>query len=261
MRSYAKLILLLSVTLAIAVGAVIPILHGQSSLQAPAGKEEPTVIQEGVMTEKQKKHSKLFKGFGNSTRGKKLRELAAERGEVEVVVYPEDAQAPRSSDLDKYLNKYLEKANCAADAIVIGSVSSRTSQIIEEGTFTFTDYELTIEEILKDNRVAPIQPNGAITITRSGGAVKLNGRTIRATDYRSEPLQAGGRYLLFLRFIPDTGAYQSLDNSLFDDSFQLSGDQITQVSEKPLPFGSRRTAAITPFITGLRNTIQSPCDK
>lgn len=261
MRSHERFLFLVFAALVIAVGAMIPSLHGQNSIQAPAKKEEPTIIQEGVMTDKQKKHSKLFKGFSNAARGKKLRELAAERDEVEVVVELEDVQAPRSSELHKYMNKYLKKVSCGADAIVLGSVVSKTSQIIEEGTFTFTDYELIVEEILKDNSVAQIQPHNAITITRSGGVVKLNGHIIRAKDYRSEPLEVGGRYLVFLRFIPDTGAYQSLNNNLFEDSFQLSDDQITQVSEKPLPFGSRRRATMYPFMTELRTTINNPCDK
>ena len=262
MRKHKKTFLLLFVILITTVITVLPALHGRTQNGLASSKqEEPTPIQEGVMTDKQKKHSKLFKGFSNVTRGKKLRELAAERGDVEVIYELEDGQAPRSSDLPKYLNKYLQKVSCSADAIVIGSVLTKSSQIIEEGTFSFTDYELTVEEVLKDNSAAQIQPHSAITITRSGGAVTLNGHVIRAKDYRNEPLEIGGRYLVFLRFIPDTGAYQSLGNSLFEDSFQLSADQITQVSEKPLPFGSRRTALMNTFLTELRATLNNPCAK
>jgi hypothetical protein len=261
MRIPKKTTFLLLASLAVTVMTAVAALQSSTQGALPSGKqEEATPIQEGVMSEKQKKHSKLFKGFGNVTRGKKLRELAAERGRVEVIYELEDGQAPRSSDRQKYLNKYLQKVSCGADAVVIGSVLSKSSQIIEEGTFLFTDYELTVEEVLKDNSVAHIQPHGAITVTRSGGAVTLNGHAIRAKDYRSEPLAMGGRYLVFLRFLPDTGAYQSLDNSLFEDSFRLSEDQIIQVSEKPLPFGSRRTAIMSSFMVGLRAALNNPCD-
>lgn len=253
--------LLLFVALAMAAITVMSALYGRTQNGLTASKqEEATPIQEGVMTDRQKKHSKLFKGYSNVTRGKKLRELAAERGNVEVIYELEDGQAPRSSELHQYLNKYLQKVRCGADAVVIGSVLSKASQIIEEGTFAFTDYELTVEEILKNNSVTQIQPNSTITVTRSGGTVSLNGHVIRAKDYRNEPLEIGGRYLLFLKFITDTGDYQSFGNSLFEDSFRISGDQIIQVSGKSLPFGSRRTAIMNTFMDELRATLNNPCD-
>src|SRR5436190_12283173 len=45
--------------------------------QQPAQQqqEEATVVQEGVMTDKQKKHGKLFKRYGALTGGKKLKDF------------------------------------------------------------------------------------------------------------------------------------------------------------------------------------------
>ena len=223
-------------------------------------QEEATPIQEGVMSDKQKKHSKIFKGFKEATHGKKLRDVVADKGDVEVIVPAGDVQAPRAANASQYLNTYLNRVSCKADAVLIGTVSSKASQLIEEGTFTFTDYEVSMEEILKNNYAAPIQANTNITVSRSGGAVKLNGHTIRAIDHRNEPLIVGNRYLLFLQLIPGTGAYRSLGNNLFEDSFQLSGGQIIQVSDKPLPFYSQRSSPEAPFLIELRARINRSCD-
>jgi hypothetical protein len=83
---------------------------------------------------------------------------------------------------------------------------------------------------------------------------------VRAVDYRSEPLGIGERYLLFLKSVPATGAYQSINNSLYEDSFRLTGDRLTQVSEKPLPFGSKQTPAAPSFIADLRAAVLIPCN-
>ncbi len=238
-----------------------PVSELQSFLQDKARhQEEATPIQEGVMSDKQKKHSKIFKGFKDVTGGKKLRDLAGERGDVEVTMPIGDVQAPRSANINQYLNKYLNEVSCKADAVLIGTVTSKTSQLIEDGTFTFTDYEVRVEEVLKNNSTSPISSANTITVTRSGGAVKLNGHTIRAIDYRNESLAPGSRYLLFLQFIPETGAYQSLNNNLFEDSFQLCDGQIIQVSGKPLPFKSQRPFPETPFMVELRAVANQSCD-
>jgi hypothetical protein len=257
MRSRKKTALLFFVALAVTVMTVLSALHGRTQKDIASPKqEEPTPVQEGVMTEKQKKHSKMFKGFKEATGGKKLRDLITERGDVEVMIPVGDVQTPRSVNL----SKYLQNISCEADVVVIGMVKNKASQLIEEGTFIFTDYEITATEILKNNPVAPIEPNNSITLTRSGGAVILNNHVVRAVDHRSEPLEVGKRYLLFLRFISDTGTYRPLGSSVKEDSFQLSGGSIIQVSEKPLPFKSQRVSPEAPFMSELRAVINNSCN-
>jgi hypothetical protein len=62
---------LLLASLAVTIMTVVAALQSRTQGALSSGKqEEATPIQEGVMSEKQKKHSKLFKGFSNVTRGK-----------------------------------------------------------------------------------------------------------------------------------------------------------------------------------------------
>lgn len=223
------------------------------NVQREKDKFEPTVIQEGVMTAKQKKHSKIFKGYKDRA---KIRDLIAQKGDVEIIQPVGNVRIPQSFNLDGY----LQELSCKADAVVIGRIKSKASQINEDGTFVFTDYEFTSEEVLKNNATAPINPNADITITRTGGAIKLNSHTARAIDYHELPLLAGEHYLLFLKFVPDTGAYKSLDSSRDDDSFQILGNRvIKQVSKNPLPFDGSDTVEANDFMTKVRAAVNSVC--
>jgi hypothetical protein len=211
-------------------------------------KEEPTPVQEGVMTGRQKKHAKLFKGYGAS-RKVKLADLPSETGEVNVQLMVGDMPLPRSFNLAEY----LQQSACAADAVIIGTVSSKASQLTEDGSFTFTDYEVKVVEVLKDNPAAPIQADGSVTVTRAGGAVRLNGRTLRATDFAEKSLEANGRFLLFLKYLPETGAYRPYIGSVGDASFQLRGEKILQVSDEVLPLGAHRVTDAAPFLAEVRS--------
>lgn len=216
---------------------------------------DATPIVEGVMTAKQKKHSKIFEGYKDRA---KLRDLMIQKGDVEVREEVGDVILPAEPF---NLNSYLQRLSCKADAVVMGMVKSKASQINQDGTFVFTDYEFTAEDVLKNNAADSINPNTDITITRTGGAIKLNGHTARAIDYREVPLIEGEHYLLFLKYVPETGAYKALDSSRDDDSFQILGDKkIKQVSSSPLPFEGRNNAVeLSGFMTEVRSVVNNGC--
>jgi len=217
----------------------------------------PTLIHEGVMTDKQRKHSKIFKRFETVTGGKKLRDIAAETGDVYVVFMVGDGKVTTAFNLQQYLTHLT----CEASAVVVARVMSKSSQLIDEGTFTFTDYELTVSEVLKNNAAAPIQLSQTFTYTGPGGAVELNGRVIGAVDYRGEPLQVGEQYLVYLKFIPDTGSYKGFSNDLDGDTFEIKNGTITQASKKPLPLGSKRTANSDEFMAAVRLAANQACGR
>lgn len=212
-----------------------------------------------MLTEKQKKHSKIFKGFGEVMPGKRLPEAAAEQGgelnlymSVGHVIYPRDAKA----------DDYLREMTCRADAVLIGSVQSKSSHLIDEGTFVFTDYEVAVIEALKDNAAAPITADTSITYTGPGGAVELDGKTIRAVDARHEPLQVGASYLLYLKYIPETDSYRAYGGrEAYGDAYRLSEGVVTQASDRPLPFGGGGRGDAAAFLSAARSALGHRCDR
>jgi hypothetical protein len=171
--------------------------------------EEATPIQEGVMTERQKEHGKLFKGHGV---GKKITELLKERKEISLVsglpLLGGTTEVPPPS-----LNEFIQDTSCNADSIVIGTVTSKLSQLTSDGGFVFTDYTINVEEILKNNNSKSIQPDSSIIVARPGGKVRLNGHIVLAVDKSAKSLVNGDRYLLFLKNIPTTGDYTTLEGT------------------------------------------------
>ena len=136
-------------------------------------------------------------------------------------------------------------------------VKSKSSQLTENGEFVFTDYEVMVEDVLKDNPAAPIQPNANITITRPGGTVQLNGHNITALDEAFKPLNVEGHYLLFLRFIPATGAYKAVSSA---GTYELKENKIIKLTEEPLPLGLETGHDAGAFITGVRRALTGACN-
>jgi len=201
--------------------------HGQSP---KAGKQDSaTPVQEGVMTEKQREHSKLYRGYTGA--GKKLRDLAEEeikKGNSDDIGI---AALPGIPELRPHVTPFREvltELACGADAIVIGIVKDRSSQLTESGTFIFTDYELTVEEVLKDNTSGHIEPTTSLTVTRPGGRILLEGHVISAIDKSAKPFEIGGRYILFLQYLPTTGSYRTPG---INGSFQIKDEKLVALTD------------------------------
>lgn len=220
-------------------------------------REQATVIQEGQTTEKQRQHSKLFGKYGDVTHGKKLTELSLS-GDVDVVREKGDEILTQSSYLS--INDYLSLLACHADAIVVGVVENKSSQLTDDGTFLFTDYSFRPQEVLKDNAYDPLQADFQITVTRIGGLAVLNGHTVRAVDETQKSLRSGSRYLLFLRYIPATRAYRSMGTTSGDDSFELVDANIAQVSERHAPLGLSSKKTDQPsFFSKVHDAVKRSC--
>lgn len=223
---------------------------GQRILNANV-QERADRVQEGQMTEKQRQHSKLFKHSGP-----KLRDIAARHsGDVEVEEGLGLMMRLPASDSQRAV---FHSAVCNADAVVIGNLNNKSSQLTDEGNFVFTDYQITVEEVIKNNAIAPMQTADVITGTRDGGSIELNNRIFRAKREDFDPPIVGQRYLLFLRFIPPTGAYLMYGNG----TFQLDGSRVSALG--PAARGELlKNGANGPddFVTLIRSFAVSGCQR
>lgn len=217
---HKKLRHLLFLLMVVGVGTVagIAVLRAQGQ-----GQQMPK--QDDGLTERQREHSKLYREYETS---KKISELVVEIGDVKI-----RRNTPLSGDdLGGHAadsTEFLRAMTCDADAIVIGKIQNKFSQLTESGDFIFTDYQMTVSEVLKDQPTAHIQPETNVTITRPGGMIRMNGRTVEAIDNAFEPFALEGHYLLFLRFIPVTGAYKAVGSK---SSFQLHGKAINKLTKE-----------------------------
>jgi hypothetical protein len=215
--------------------------------------QDATPIQEGVMTKKERKHSKLFEIPG----GKRLKDRVANDGDVRTEQEVPFMITPRYATIQDY----LQSLACKTDAVIIGTVKSKASQLTEQGTYIFTDYEITVTDVLKNNASSPIQTNADITVVRAGGAVKLkdNGRLLRVDSETERPLKVGDRYILFLKFIPDTGAYSAVGHT-GENSFEIDGDKVKQVSHGNLPLGAHSSVDAITLINEIQTALNLDCN-
>jgi hypothetical protein len=199
-------------------------------------REDATPVGEAALTQQQKEHSKLYKQYKT---GKKLRDLTETVGDVSL----RRDVGTQGSDYNEGgldLQKFLQSMTVDADAIVIGTVKNKSSQLTEDEDYVFTDYELSIDEVLKDNPQAPIREHGKITITRPGGTILLNGHVVEALDESFQPFRKGVQYVLFLRFIPSTGGYQALNSRA---SFQLEDNKVNKLTKEQFTFDNSDVSA------------------
>lgn len=220
-------------------------------------RENATPIREGVLTEKQKKHGKIYHGYEGVTRGRRIAELIREKGDVEL--RGPLSEVPRVVPPPP-LSEILARVTCESDAVIIGTVRGRSSHLMEGGTFLFSDYEIVVDEALKNSLASAPAPASTITVTRAGGAVLLNGRFVRAIDWEMAPLEVGERYLLYLKYLPETGAYRpTYGTALLEDTFHLDGERAAQVSRRRLPLGWEQTAELNEFMVQVRSALTIPC--
>jgi hypothetical protein len=229
----AFFLVLVLVVSGLAYAAVTTRLQKDAKANTQRRADGATPVDKVVKTEKQKIHAKLYKEYSKDGR-KSLRALAssAPAGEVGGDVMPgTPVLTPGPTAFD--LNEFLKGAVRDADAVVVGSVKSKTSLFNEPETFIFTDYQLGIEEVLKNNPASPINLSDEITVTRPGGAVVLdNGRLVRVGDRNLRPLAVDGRYVIFLKYIPETGAYSAFNNR---GAFRLLDGRFYKLTDEQLP--------------------------
>lgn len=177
-----------------------------SRIQKTNQTDEVTVIQLGVMTDREKVHSKAFAKFGD---GRKIIDLLKTQDEISLVrgrpLIGEDPSAPAPT-----LHSFLRNATCSSDAVVTGRVVSHSSQLTCTGDFVFTDYLISVDTIVKNNKVSEISPSRNIVVALPGGKVKLIGHLVIVADQESHPFKIGSEYLLFLKLIPGAGDFTAL---------------------------------------------------
>lgn len=199
---------------------------------------DATPVEMGRLTAKQRVHSKLYSHYSELTNNlpgdktisetvahskSKIIERSVEIGLGELLTEPEAPEA------------YLGELARSSDLIIRGRVTKRVSQITEDDTFLFTDYDVIVIEVFNNNAAAPIDLGKTIVVTRPGGKVLVDGVVVKATDsaYAALPVNTND-VVVFLRFIPETGAYKTTRAT---GAFELVGSTVRPLTGVPFPPG------------------------
>lgn len=175
--------------------------------------------------EVEKVHSHLFH---KAPEGEIPNELASTTGDVHIVCVVPIMQriwVPFVDDLAMLASK--------SDLIVVGKAGNSTSHMNDDKDFLYSDWTFTVEEVLKDNPAASAQPGASILVTRPGGKLQINGRMVYANCADFREYISGQEYLLYLGFIPETGAYANHGTAAFSLSQVRRLDEVNYQREAP----------------------------
>ena len=232
-----------------------------SQVSGATSQEEAPTLQTGVLTEKQKRHSKLYKEY---RRDKKIPEQAAETNFDFGMTWGTGFPGESPGVTPPTFSERITNLSCDADAIVVGEVTSKSSQLIEDQDFIFTDYELKVEEVIKNNASDQITPKAEITVTGPGGKIQINNRIVEAIDLSLPPLIVGERYLLFLKSTSIAGGYKAVNK---ESRFHLTNDGVETITipirnrlknAKNMPKPKNLGQAST-FFTPVREAVATGC--
>jgi len=124
-----------------------------------------------------------------------------------------------------------------SDIVIVGTVTGKQSFLTEHQTDVFTEYSVTVSEVLKNDAENSAQPMSTLYFARAGGSISFEGHLIYHTFGGGvRPLQIGATCLLFLKHLPDmsdayrgraflieNGALKACDGlKEFDEGFPLS---------------------------------------
>lgn len=222
--------------------------------QEKPGQEKPTVVQRGQITDEQRVYSKEYDKMYPDRRKIKLGEVRKEIKDLGIGlrVVGDIIEIPEAPVIT--LSELLKSLTCKSDAVVVGYPTTKTARLSEDETFIYTEYQFSVEEVIKNNSSSLIAVKNDIQITRPGGVIKLDNRKITAIDELYEPLQVKKKYLLFLKSVPGTQGYMPADSEgdllLEDKSFRKlskdrAPDELRKGDNSNSILGNVRSSAVT----------------
>ena len=168
-------------------------------------------------------HGKLFHA---GMAGQLQERLAHTKGDVTLM--PEGRSSEIGIDLP--LAWQLQHLACESDLVIIAKAGTGTSHPTFDQGFIYTDWQFSVRQIVKDNLKAPLHVDDVVIVTRPGGTLEIDGRKISAklNDFRD--FVPGETLLLYLKFVPATGAYAMARSNYFpvsDSNVKMASDGVT----------------------------------
>jgi hypothetical protein len=105
----------------------------------------------------------------------------------------------------------LRSRVCSSDAVVLGRTEARKALLTVSESWLFTDYTFAVADWLHPSNEKP-QPS--ITVSVSGGEVRVGDVTLRVVEGRPTPVLAvPASYVLFLKTIKNADAFQLMSGA------------------------------------------------
>jgi hypothetical protein len=147
-----------------------------------------------------------------------------------------------------------------SDAVVLGEVADAQAHLSNDKKRVYSEFSVRIEELLKDNKCAPLAHGSIIITERPGGKVKFPSGQIK--KYRTEGQgmpQVGRQYVFFLKHNADRANYYLVTAYELRDGkvFPVDGSIADKVSRK-WSFDVYHGATKEGFLKDVRDAVKNP---
>lgn len=143
-----------------------------------------------------------------------------------------------------------------SDVVLIGGVLDAQAHLSNDRTGIYSEFNVQVEEVLKDGAKGPVYPGRVVSLERYGGAVRFPSGSIQRFETWGQGMpRVGERYLFFLKREGETDfsivtGYQ-LD---VETVVPLDGAAVEGGTEK-YPFDSYRGFDVSTFLQMVRTEI------
>lgn len=119
----------------------------------------------------------------------------------------------------------LANLSCQSDLVIVGKAIQGISYPTADQGYIYTEWKFAIEQVLQPNPKSSARAGTTVSVIRPGGMIEFDGRKVYAElDYFPD-FKPGQHLLLYVRFIPQTGAYSLRQPNVFpvsDNNLQLA---------------------------------------
>lgn len=141
-----------------------------------------------------------------------------------------------------------------SDAVVLGEVVVASAYLSNDKSNVYSEFNVSIEEVFKDENGGFLTKGGILTVSREGGRVKLpDGRTLYIMASDQGMPRKGRRYLFFLKH-NDAGKDYSIITG-----YTLYQGKVTLLDEVDLDrFATYKGMTEEAFLNAVREAISNP---
>ena len=144
-----------------------------------------------------------------------------------------------------------------SDTIIIGDVLNAQAYLSATKTGLFSEFTVSIHEVLKTTGSDPVLPGANISVEREGGRIRYPTGHVRLVSFAHEGMPSiGGRYVLFLRRTGQEGIHTILTGYELRAGRVFPLDGVAEFEERKLPkFAIHEGVQEKVFLTTVRGLV------
>jgi hypothetical protein len=145
-----------------------------------------------------------------------------------------------------------------SDIIIVGDVLNAQAYLSSDKTGLFSEFTISIGEVLKTTGSEPLLPGANISVEREGGRIRYPSGHVRWVRFAHQGMPTiGGRYLLFLRRTGQEGVHTILTGYELRAGRVFPLDGVAALDESKLSqFATYEGVEETVFLTTVRGLVK-----